>query len=76
MLSFQFTANKVAVKEYPDKLTVFVFLTCLVATTSDLIFGYDLEISGGVTLIDCFLAQFFSSVFHKEKESHSTNEYY
>ncbi|RZS21915.1 hypothetical protein BHM03_00054622 [Ensete ventricosum] len=33
-------------KAYPGKTTPFVILTCLVAATSGLIFGYDVGISG------------------------------
>lgn len=35
-------------KEYPGKMTLFVFLTCLVAATGGLIFGYDIGISGKI----------------------------
>lgn len=38
-------------KEYPGNLTVFVFLTCFVAATGGLIFGYDIGISGEDDLI-------------------------
>ncbi|PKU75988.1 sugar transport protein MST6-like [Dendrobium catenatum] len=62
-------------KDYPAKLTVFVFLACFVAATGGLIFGYDLGISGGVTSMDSFLIRFFPSVYHMEKEDVSTNEY-
>lgn len=34
------------VKDYGGKMTVFVLITCLVAATGGLIFGYDLGISG------------------------------
>lgn len=33
-------------KEYPGKMTLFVFLACLVASSGGLIFGYDIGISG------------------------------
>jgi hypothetical protein len=33
-------------KEYPGKLTLYVFFTCIVAATGGLIFGYDIGISG------------------------------
>lgn len=33
-------------KEYPGNMTVFVLVTCLVAATGGLIFGYDIGISG------------------------------
>lgn len=35
-------------KDYPGKLTLFVLLTCIVAATGGLIFGYDIGISGAV----------------------------
>jgi len=38
-------------KEYPGKMTVFVFLACLVASSGGLIFGYDIGISGKYILI-------------------------
>uniref|UniRef100_A0A1D1XHX5 Sugar carrier protein C n=1 Tax=Anthurium amnicola TaxID=1678845 RepID=A0A1D1XHX5_9ARAE len=61
--------------EYPGKLTRFVLLTCIVAATGGLIFGYDIGISGGVTSMDSFLEKFFPSVYRKEKEDVSTNQY-
>ncbi|CAD6238215.1 unnamed protein product [Miscanthus lutarioriparius] len=62
-------------KQYPGKMTVFVFLACLVASSGGLIFGYDIGISGGVTSMDPFLRQFFPSVYAKEKEVVETNQY-
>ncbi|CAL9129464.1 unnamed protein product, partial [Musa textilis] len=62
-------------KEYPGKLTLFVFLTCVVAATGGLIFGYDIGISGGVTSMDSFLEKFFPEVYRKEKKDTSTNQY-
>ncbi|PKA47918.1 Sugar carrier protein C [Apostasia shenzhenica] len=61
--------------DYPGKLTVFVFVTCVVAATGGLIFGYDIGISGGVTSMDSFLSKFFPNVYHQEKADHSTNQY-
>ncbi|RZC61101.1 hypothetical protein C5167_022863 [Papaver somniferum] len=49
-------------KDYGGNITMFVFVTCLVAATGGLIFGYDLGISGGVTSMDVFLKKFFPSV--------------
>lgn len=43
--------NTAGGKDYPGKMTLFVFLTCLVAATGGLIFGYDLGISGTLALI-------------------------
>jgi MFS transporter, SP family, sugar:H+ symporter len=38
--------NAAGGKDYPGKLTLFVFFTCVVAATGGLIFGYDIGISG------------------------------
>ncbi|CAL9158647.1 unnamed protein product [Musa hybrid cultivar] len=62
-------------KDYPGKMTLFVFLACLVASSGGLIFGYDIGISGGVTSMDGFLVKFFPSVYRQEKEDASTNQY-
>ncbi|XP_008793638.1 sugar transport protein MST6-like [Phoenix dactylifera] len=62
-------------KEYPGKITVFVFMSCLVASSGGLIFGYDIGISGGVTSMDSFLSKFFPSVYRKQAEDSSTNQY-
>ncbi|GJN18602.1 hypothetical protein PR202_gb05776 [Eleusine coracana subsp. coracana] len=62
-------------RDYPGKMTIFVFLACLVASSGGLIFGYDIGISGGVTSMDPFLKQFFPSVYAKEKEVVDTNQY-
>uniref|UniRef100_A0A0E0JK89 Major facilitator superfamily (MFS) profile domain-containing protein n=1 Tax=Oryza punctata TaxID=4537 RepID=A0A0E0JK89_ORYPU len=64
-----------APKHYPGKMTVFVFIACLVASSGGLIFGYDIGISGGVTSMDPFLSRFFPSVYAKEKEVVETNQY-
>ncbi|CAI9755407.1 unnamed protein product [Fraxinus pennsylvanica] len=53
-------------KGYPGKFTGRVFITCIVAATGGLIFGYDIGISGGVTSMPPFLEKFFPDVFKKE----------
>ncbi|KAK0576739.1 hypothetical protein LWI29_022590 [Acer saccharum] len=47
------------------KITVSVVITCIVAASSGLIFGYDIGISGGVTTMVPFLHKFFPSVLRK-----------
>ncbi|XP_048332573.2 sugar transport protein 5 [Ziziphus jujuba] len=56
------------------KITVAVVITCIVAASSGLIFGYDIGISGGVTTMVPFLSKFFPSVL-KKKEEAKTNLY-
>lgn len=62
-------------KQYPGRMTAFVLMTCIVAATGGLIFGYDIGISGGVTSMDSFLLKFFPDVYRKEKADHNTNQY-
>nr|WDD38934.1 sugar transport-like protein [Fagopyrum tataricum] len=46
-------------------ITFAVAITCIVAASSGLIFGYDIGISGGVTTMTPFLRKFFPSVLSK-----------
>ncbi|KAJ8617970.1 hypothetical protein MRB53_014156 [Persea americana] len=62
-------------KEYAGKMTLYVFLTCIIAATGGLIFGYDIGISGGVTNMDPFLKKFFPSVYRKKNLDKSVNQY-
>jgi len=62
-------------KAYPGNLTPFVLMTCIVAAMGGLIFGYDIGISGGVTSMPAFLEKFFPSVYQKETQDTSTNQY-
>ncbi|KAI4991096.1 hypothetical protein ZWY2020_039467 [Hordeum vulgare] len=62
-------------QDYPGRLTLFVFMACLVAATGGLIFGYDIGISGGVTSMDPFLSKFFPSVYRKQAEAADDNQY-
>ncbi|KAL7180776.1 hypothetical protein ACSBR1_039771 [Camellia fascicularis] len=61
--------------EYEGRVTGFVVITCLVAATGGLIFGYDIGISGGVTSMDQFLQKFFPDVYEKEKNAIAGNQY-
>ncbi|CAA7018711.1 unnamed protein product [Microthlaspi erraticum] len=56
------------------KITAAVVMTCVVAASSGLIFGYDIGISGGVTTMKPFLEKFFPSVLKKASEA-KTNVY-
>ncbi|EPS73973.1 hypothetical protein M569_00781 [Genlisea aurea] len=56
-------------KVYEGHVTGFVIITCIVAASGGLIFGYDIGISGGVTSMDEFLQKFFPSVYAKEKDA-------
>ncbi|CAJ2644381.1 unnamed protein product [Trifolium pratense] len=47
---------------FDGKITLSVFITCIVAASSGLIFGYDVGISGGVTTMVPFLKKFFPDI--------------
>ncbi|KDP41373.1 hypothetical protein JCGZ_15780 [Jatropha curcas] len=59
---------------FNGKITISVVITCIVAASSGLIFGYDIGISGGVTTMAPFLKKFFPSVLRKASEA-KTNMY-
>ncbi|KAK7282813.1 hypothetical protein RIF29_11883 [Crotalaria pallida] len=50
---------------FDGKITLSVVITCIVAASSGLIFGYDVGISGGVTTMIPFLAKFFPKILRK-----------
>ncbi|RCV43791.1 LOW QUALITY PROTEIN: hypothetical protein SETIT_9G322000v2 [Setaria italica] len=47
------------------RVTPFVVLSCVVAGSGGVLFGYDLGISGGVTSMDSFLKRFFPEVYRQ-----------
>ncbi|KAK4363485.1 hypothetical protein RND71_018726 [Anisodus tanguticus] len=50
---------------YKGRITWFVVLSCMVASTGGIIFGYDIGISGGVISMEPFLKKFFPDVYTK-----------
>ncbi|KAF7056315.1 hypothetical protein CFC21_063732 [Triticum aestivum] len=52
---------------YSGRVTSFVVLSCIVAGSGGILFGYDLGISGGVTSMESFLKKFFPDVYHQMK---------
>lgn len=53
--------------DHQPQLTFSVFVTCLVAASSGLIFGYDIGISGGVSTMSAFLEKFYPEVMKHRK---------
>ncbi|KAJ4765274.1 Sugar transport protein 5 [Rhynchospora pubera] len=51
--------------DYGGSLTFSVILTCIMAASGGLIFGYDIGISGGVSSMLSFIEKFFPSVLRK-----------
>ncbi|CAJ1977235.1 unnamed protein product [Sphenostylis stenocarpa] len=62
--------------DFEAKITPIVILSCMMAATGGLMFGYDVGVSGGVTSMPPFLKEFFPEVYRKtveEKEVASNN---
>ncbi|KAL0400966.1 UNVERIFIED_CONTAM: Hexose carrier protein HEX6 [Sesamum latifolium] len=62
-------------KQYNGKITKFVLLSCMMAASGGLIFGYDVGVSGGVSSMDPFLKKFFPGVYRKMKEDSDVSNY-
>ncbi|XP_020704046.1 hexose carrier protein HEX6-like [Dendrobium catenatum] len=58
---------------YEGKVTSFVVLSCIVAASGGILFGYDIGISGGVSATTSFLKRFFPHVYHEMLSSHTSN---
>ncbi|XP_022975153.1 sugar transport protein MST4-like [Cucurbita maxima] len=54
--------------EFETKITPVVIISCLMAATGGLMFGYDIGVSGGVTSMPSFLKEFFPTVYDKTQE--------
>ncbi|KAM3730732.1 hypothetical protein ACB098_12G108400 [Castanea mollissima] len=60
---------------YNGKMTLFVVISCMIAATGGVIFGYDIGISGGVTSMEPFLKKFFPEVYTKMNEDTKISNY-
>ncbi|XP_022738032.1 hexose carrier protein HEX6-like isoform X2 [Durio zibethinus] len=61
--------------QYNGRITGLLVLSCVVAASGGLIFGYDLGVSGGVTSMDPFLKKFFPDVYRRMKENTKISNY-
>ncbi|KAL1816325.1 hypothetical protein DCAR_0520708 [Daucus carota subsp. sativus] len=68
-------ADQVGQYNYSKKITLFVVLSCMVASMGGILFGYDIGISGGVTSMDSFLKKFFPEVYRRMKEDKEVSNY-
>lgn len=57
--------TKVVTKKYNGRITRYVVVTCIMAASGGLMFGYNLGISGGVTGMPSFLNKFFPHILAK-----------
>ncbi|CAL9775112.1 unnamed protein product [Musa acuminata subsp. burmannicoides] len=68
-----FSVSASAGSQFEAKITPVVIISCLMAATGGLMFGYDIGISGGVTSMDDFLIKFFPKVYRRKTESKDSN---
>ncbi|PSR92700.1 Sugar transport protein [Actinidia chinensis var. chinensis] len=60
---------------FEAKITPIVIISCIMAATGGLMFGYDVGVSGGVTSMDHFLKKFFPTVYWRTQEGELDSNY-
>ncbi|POO02215.1 Sugar/inositol transporter [Trema orientale] len=70
-----FTAAGTGGGDYEAKITPVVVISCIMAATGGLMFGYDIGISGGVTSMPDFLKKFFPVVYKRTQEKGLDSNY-
>ncbi|KAI0523383.1 hypothetical protein KFK09_005778 [Dendrobium nobile] len=61
--------------EFEAKITPIVIISCIMAATGGLMFGYDVGVSGGVTSMNDFLRKFFPKVYRRKNETGLESNY-
>ncbi|KAG7991564.1 hypothetical protein I3843_02G082800 [Carya illinoinensis] len=61
--------------EFEAKITPIVIISCIMAATGGLMFGYDVGVSGGVTSMRPFLKKFFPVVYRKTQDPNINSNY-
>ncbi|KAJ9538490.1 hypothetical protein OSB04_031223 [Centaurea solstitialis] len=61
--------------EFEAKITPIVIISCVMAATGGLMFGYDVGVSGGVTSMPAFLKKFFPPVYRRSELGERDSNY-
>ncbi|XP_047979604.1 sugar transport protein 13-like [Salvia hispanica] len=61
--------------EFEAKITPIVIISCIMAATGGLMFGYDVGVSGGVTSMTPFLEKFFPEVAKRANDPNLNSNY-
>ncbi|KAM7485558.1 hypothetical protein LguiA_001567 [Lonicera macranthoides] len=61
--------------EFEAKITPIVIISCIMAATGGLMFGYDVGVSGGVTSMPDFLRKFFPVVYRRTQAGADDSNY-
>ncbi|KAL3812642.1 hypothetical protein ACJIZ3_013910 [Penstemon smallii] len=70
-----FAASSGGGTEFEAKITPIVILSCIMAATGGLMFGYDVGVSGGVTAMPDFLKKFFPVVYRRTQDPNINSNY-
>ncbi|KAL0548264.1 hypothetical protein IC582_012712 [Cucumis melo] len=62
--------------EFEAKITPVVIISCMMAATGGLMFGYDIGVSGGVTSMPSFLKEFFPVVYERTQQHQGDDSNY
>jgi sugar porter (SP) family MFS transporter len=62
-------------QQFEAKITPIVIISCIMAATGGLMFGYDVGVSGGVTAMPDFLEKFFPVVYRKTQSADLDSNY-
>ncbi|KAI5081070.1 hypothetical protein GOP47_0004253 [Adiantum capillus-veneris] len=57
----------------PAQITAYVVYTCIMAGSGGLMYGYDLVIAGGISIMDDFLLKFYPNVYIHKKNAQEDN---
>ncbi|CAI0429883.1 unnamed protein product, partial [Linum tenue] len=71
-----FVSSSAGGTEFEAKITPIVIMSCIMAATGGLMFGYDVGVSGGVTSMPAFLEKFFPVVARKTQDPTLNNSNY
>ncbi|CAI9778904.1 unnamed protein product [Fraxinus pennsylvanica] len=61
--------------QFEAKITPIVIISCIMAATGGLMFGYDVGVSGGVTSMPDFLEKFFPVVYRRTRDEGINSNY-
>ncbi|MCO5549041.1 hypothetical protein L7F22_002507 [Adiantum nelumboides] len=62
-----------AIKAPQAQITAYVMFTCIMAGSGGLMYGYDLVIAGGISIMDDFLLKFYPTVYMHKKNAKKDN---
>ncbi|XP_051143823.1 hexose carrier protein HEX6-like [Andrographis paniculata] len=62
-------------RDYAGRVTLYLLLSCIIAASGGIIFGYDVGVTGGVSSMEPFLKKFFGGVYKKMKEDTNISNY-